>query len=838
MHDHDHNYGHDRVEGLLARLTLPEKVSLLAGADFWSTVAVERLGIPSIKVTDGPNGARGGEGFGDGPPSACFPAEIALAASWNVGLVAEIGQALAQEARTKGASVLLAPTVNIHRSPLNGRNFECFSEDPYLAARLAVAYIQGVQGEGVGATVKHFVCNDSEFERNSISSEVRERPLREIYLAPFLAAVKEARVWAVMSAYNRVNGAYASENRALLVDTLKGEWGFDGLVMSDWTGTYSTADAANNGLDLEMPGPARWRGNKLLAAVEDGAVAAEAIDDSARRLLRLLTRVGAFDRMPETPHADDRPEHRAVARAAATEGIVLLKNEHGALPLDRTTRPRIAVIGPNAREARIMGGGSAQVNAQYAVAPYDGIVAAAGEGATVRFEQGCTNHKRLPLLDMAWIAPASDGASDGQLRQGFGATYWNNADLSGEPVATGYLDRADQFWMGTVVPGVDPFGFSARFSGRLMVPASAANGRYAVSLVSAGLCRLLVDGRQTIDNWGARQRGDSYFGFGSTEVIAPVDLEAGHSYDVALEFAKDATAPFPVAAFRMGLLPPRPADAIDRAVALAAASDVAIVCAGTSGEWESEGHDRPGLGLPGQQDDLIARVAEANPRTVVVLNVGSPLTMPWLDRVAAVLVAWFPGQECGHAIADVLFGDATPSGKLPQTFPRRLEDNPAYLNYPGENGKVSYGEGLYVGYRYYDKKGIAPLFPFGFGLSYTSFAYANPRLSAMEIGPHDTLLVQIDITNEGGRAGQEVVQVYVRDREARLGRPDKELKAFAKVALGAGETQTVSLPLARDAWSYYDDATHAWVAEPGLFDILVGASAADIRVQAAVTLTP
>jgi len=834
MHDLDQDQ--DRVEELLVQLTLPEKVALLAGADVWHTVAVERLGIPSIRMTDGPNGARGGEGFGDGPTSACFPAEIALAASWNVGLVAEVGQALAKEARTKGASVLLAPTVNIHRSPLNGRNFECFSEDPYLAARLAVAYIQGVQGEGVGATVKHFVCNDSEFERNSISAEVRERPLREIYLAPFLAAVKEARVWAVMSAYNRVNGVYASENHDLLVDLLKGEWGFDGLVMSDWTGTYSTADAANNGLDLEMPGPARWRGERLLAAVEDGRVAAEAIDDGARRLLRLLTRVGAFDRTPKTPHADDRPEHRAVARAAATEGIVLLKNEQGMLPLDRATRPQIAVIGPNAREARIMGGGSAQVNAHYAVAPYDGIVAAAGEGATVRFEQGCTNHKRLPLLDMAWVMPADDGTGDE--RRGFGATYWNNADLSGESAATGYLDKADQFWMGTVVPGVDPFGFSARFNGRLAVPASAASGRYAVSLVSAGFCRLLIDGRETVDNWTAQRRGDSYFGFGSTEVIAPIDLEAGHEYDLVMEFAKDVASPVPVAAFRLGLLPPQPADAIDRAVALAAASDVAIVCAGTSGEWESEGYDRPGLGLPGHQDDLIARVAAANPRTVVMLNVGSPISMPWLDRVAAVLVAWFPGQECGNAIADVLFGHATPSGKLPQTFPRRLEDNPAYLNYPGENGKVSYGEGLYVGYRYYDKKDIAPLFPFGFGLSYTSFAYDNLRLSATEIGPDDTLLMRIDITNEGGHAGQEVVEVYVRDRESRLGQPDKELKAFAKVALGVGETQTVSLALARDAWSYYDDATHSWVAEPGLFDILVGSSSAAIRAQATVTLTP
>jgi beta-glucosidase len=818
-----------RIDELLRAMTVAEKVALLAGSGMWLTTPVERLGIPAIKVSDGPNGARGGGSFAGGSvTSACFPVAIALAASWNTALVERIGGALGEETRSKGASFLLAPTVNIHRSPLNGRNFECYSEDPFLSARLAVAYITGLQSHGVGATVKHFVCNDSEFQRNTISSEVDERTLREIYLPPFEAAVREAGSWAVMSSYNRLNGTYTGEHRGLLVDILKREWGFDGIVMSDWFGTKSTAPAAENGLDLEMPGPPRWRGERLLAAVEAGEVTRRAIDEAARRMLGAIERAGAFAH-PEIPEerAIDLPEHRALLREAAAEGIVLLKNDGAVLPLDTATLTSVAIIGPNAKTAQIMGGGSAQVNAHYAVSPFDGLVAQAGEQVELGYEIGCTNHKQLPRMDNRLVAPV--GAADGR---GFTVTYFNTPDLGGEPVYRTVTSSAEQAWFGDVAPGVQPRGFSARLSASFTPRES---GPHTLGLSSAGLSRLLVDGAPVIDNWARQTRGDSYFGTGSSEVTAQVQFEAGRTYELAIEYSSQGATL--LAGVRLGHLPPVAEDSIARAAALAARSDVALVFVGLNGDWESEGHDRPDMELPGQQAALVEAVAAANPRTVVVLQSGSPVSMPWLDKVAAVVQAWYPGQECGNAIADVLLGAANPSGKLPQTFPERLEDNPAFINYPGENGRVRYGEGLFVGYRYYEKKRVAPLFPFGFGLSYTTFAYSEPRLSAEAIGPDERLEISVDVTNTGARAGQEVVQLYVRDPAAKVARPEKELKGFAKVALAPGETKTVTLGLGREELAYWDDVRHAWVAEAGAFELLVGASSRDIRARAEFRLT-
>ncbi len=817
-----------RIDSLLRQMTLAEKVALLAGSSMWTTTPIERLGIPAIKVTDGPNGARGAGGFvGSAVTAACFPAGIALAATWNTSLVEEVGEALAEEAQSKGARLLLAPTVNIHRSPLNGRNFECYSEDPYLSARMAVAYISGLQRRGVGATVKHYVCNDSEFERNTISSEVDERTLREIYLPPFRAAVQEAKTWAVMAAYNRVNGVYASEHPVLLNDILKREWGFDGIVMSDWFGTKSVVEAAANGLDLEMPGPTRWRGERLIAAVENGQVSMAAIDESVRRMLRTIARVGAFEN-PEIPpeQAIDRPEHRALIRRAAAEGMVLLKNDGGILPLNLTNLSSLAIIGPNAKTAQIMGGGSAQVNAHYAISPYDGIAARVGEQVKLGYEIGCTNHRNLPRLDSALVTPDSGEG------HGFTVAYYNNHDLAGEPVYQATTGSSEQVWLGEVAPGVDPRQFSVRFTARFM---PAESGAHIFSLVSAGLSRLFVNDTLLIDNWTSQTRGDAFFGAGSAEVTAPIALEAGQPYTLRLEYSNQGATM--LAAVRLGYLPPIAEDAIERAAALAAQSDVALVFVGLNADWESEGHDRPHMDLVGRQNELVERVAAANPRTVVVLQTGSPVTMPWLDQVAAVLQAWYPGQECGNAIADALFGDVNPSGRLPQTFPVRLEDNPAYINYPGENGRVRYGEGIFVGYRYYEKKKVAPLFPFGFGLSYTTFRYDNLRLSADVIASDDRLAVQVDITNTGQVAGQEVVQLYVRDIAARLARPEKELKGFVKVALQPGETKTVTLHLDREALAYWDDAQHAWVAEAGEFEVQVGSSSQDIRVCAVFRLS-
>jgi beta-glucosidase len=810
-----------KLSTLLEQMTLAEKVALMAGASMWYSTPVERLGIPAIKVSDGPNGARGGGGFvGGNVSSACIPVAISLASTWNIRLLEQIGGLLAEETRSKGAHLLLAPTVNIHRSPLNGRNFECYSEDPHLTARLAVAYITGLQSNGVGATVKHFVGNDSEFERNTISSEIDERTLREIYLPPFQAAIQEAGSWAVMSSYNRLNGTYTGEHHDLLIKILKDEWGFDGIVMSDWFGTKSTIAAAQNGLDLEMPGPAQWRGAKLLAAAEAGSVDTAAIDKAARRMLHTINRAGAFAR-PEIPaeQALNKPEHRTLLRAAAAEGIVLLKNAGGILPIDRKRQSSVALIGPNARTPQIMGGGSAQVNAHYAVAPYDGIATLVGDQIELSYAIGCTNHKQLPRIDARLL---STGA-----QEGLTISFYNSHDLTGEPAFERITTSTEQMWLGEVAPGIDPRRFSARLSGRFTAPET---GAHIFGLSSAGLSRLLINDQVVIDNWSAQTPGDTYFGTGSTEVERYVDLVGGQTYDLRLEYTNQGSS-F-LAGVRLGYLPPVGADSIERAAALAAQSEVAVVFVGLNGDWETEGRDRPDMELVGDQVALIEQVAAANPNTVVVIQTGSPISMPWLDKVAGVLQAWFPGQECGNAIADVLFGEVNPSGKLPQTFPVRLEDNPAFINYPGENGRVRYGEGIFVGYRYYEKKQVAPLFPFGFGLSYTTFSYTNLRLSTTTLDPDQQLDVSIDITNTGERAGQEIVQLYVRDIAARVARPEKELKGFAKVALDPGQTATITLTLDRTALAFWDDAKHAWRAEEGAFEVLIGSSSQDIHARA------
>ncbi len=818
---------HD-VEELLGQMTLQEKVALLAGMHDWYTVPVERLGIPSLKMTDGPNGARGAGGFTSGVKTACFPVEISLASTWNIDLLERIGQALAREARMKGAHVLLAPTVNIQRSPLGGRNFECFSEDPYLSACLAVAYITGLQQGGVGASLKHYVCNDEEFERFNISSEVRERALREIYLLPFQAAVRETQPWTIMAAYNLVNGISASENSYLLNEILRQDWGFDGVVVSDWFfSVKSTAASVNAGLDLEMPSP-RWRGQKLLEAVERGEVTEATIDTSARRLLQLLAKAGLFEYTEQVAEqAIDLPEHRALIREAGAEGIVLLKNERNLLPLQREHFTSLAMIGPNARVAQIMGGGSAQVNAHYAVTPFDGVMAKVGDHVTVRYEQGCTNYKLLPLLDSELLLAGTEGTE-----HGFAVEFFNTLDLSGTLVQREIQAKSELSWFGEMPAGVNPQQFSLRATARFTPQESRA---YTFGLISIGRSRLSIDGQRVIENWTEQTSEGDYLGMGGKEVQATVTLEAGCAYLLTLELAKSEEVP--LGAIHLGCLPPVPADAFKRAVALAAASDVAIVCVGFGGEWQSEGFDRPNMDLPGEQDALVEQVAAVNPRTIVVLNTGSPISMPWLEQVRAVVQAWYPGQECGNAIADVLFGDTNPSGKLPQTFPVRLEDNPAYLNFPGENGKVYYGEGLFVGYRYYEKKKIVPLFPFGFGLSYTTFDYGPLSLSSQEIGPDDSLQVSVDVTNTGQRAGKEVVQLYIQDEQARLQRPEKELKAFAKVQLAPAECKTVTLNITRNALAYYDDLARVWVAEAGAFQVLVGASSEDIRGTATFTLT-
>ncbi|MFN8470976.1 MAG: glycoside hydrolase family 3 C-terminal domain-containing protein [Anaerolineae bacterium] len=794
------------IAALVEQMTTEEKISLLAGADFWHTVPVPRLGIPSIKVTDGPVGARGKEFMG-GPSSACFPCGTALAATWDPAMVERVGRALAEEVRAKGAHILLAPTVNIHRSPLAGRNFECYSEDPYLTARMASAYISGLQGAGVGACIKHFVGNDSEFERMSMSSEIAERPLREIYLRPFELAVRDVQPWAVMSSYNRVNGTYACESDTLLIDILKGEWGFDGIIMSDWFGTYSP-NVSRGGLDLEMPGPARWMGKHAAQAVESGALSHERLNDKVRRLLRTIARVGAFEHPDLQPEQGiDRPEHHAVAREAASEAIVLLKNDKSFLPLDLAKLASIAVVGRPAAHPAPVGGGSAQVNPHYLVTPLHAIEAKAGE--KVVYAPGPSLHKIPPHFDMTWFT------------NGVTVEYFTNRDLSGTPAHTGVEKDLSLSWLAGLSAAEKASGIAVRVTGSFVVPET---GDYEISLSSFGQARMSLDEHVVTDRW------ERPFVFGDVGEKAVFHLSEDEPHTLTVECAPQLELPFPPIRLGGAMLPAT--DAVAEAAKVAAKADVAIVFVGLTTEWETEGVDRENMELPNEQARLIEAVSAANPNTVVVINAGAPISMRWLGSVPAVLQTWYLGQETGNAVTDVLFGDVNPSGKLPTTFPVRLEDNPAFINYPGENGKVLYGEGLFVGYRYYDKKDVTPLFPFGHGLSYTTFEYRNLHITPAG----DGALVSVDVQNTGSRAGAEVVQVYVRDVASRLVRPDKELKAFARVELAPGETKTVDFTLDQDALAYYDPSTKAWVVEPGEFEVLVGASSRDIRQTGTFTI--
>jgi beta-glucosidase len=788
----------DRVEQLVGQLSLEEKVSLVAGTDFWHTPAIPRLGIPALKVTDGPNGARGEEWTG-GPSSACFPCGTALAATWDADLVREVGVELGDETRSKGAHVLLAPTVNIHRTPLAGRTFECYAEDPYLAARIAVAFIGGVQSRGVGTAVKHFVCNDSEFERMTISSDVGERALREIYLPPFESATSEAGSWVLMAAYNRVNGTYCAEHPQLLTTILRDEWGWDGAVVSDWFGTRSTVAAANAGLDLEMPGPPVHMGEQLLDAVRSGEVAEKTLDDKVRRLLVLLERAGALDRTePVAETFEDGPARRKVIRRAAAAAIVVLRNERAVLPLDADALSRIAVVGPNAAVARIQGGGSAGVFPAHAVTPLDGLRNRVPDGVVLVHEPGCVTTRAVPLLDTRTV---------------WTIEYFTGPDCSGPPVHTTEHRRSAFRWTGPPHPDLAGAPWSARVTAAYM---PERGGEHTFKLRADGRARLFVDDQLVVDG------SDAY------SVTATHLLAEDRPYQLRLELG---LSPGGFHGAEVRVAPPRRDNLLERAVAAAAEADVAVVVVGLDDEWETEGRDRADLSLPGAQAELIERVAAVNPRTVVVVNTGAPVTMDWADRVLAVVQLWYPGQEGGDALADVLFGDVNPSGRLPLSFPKRLEDTPAFLNDPGEAGHLLYGEGVFVGYRFYEARRIEPRFAFGHGLSYTTFAYGDLVLDSRP----GAVQVAVDVTNSGDRTGAEVVQLYVRDIEASVRRPEKELKGFAKVVLEPGRTERVHFTLDDRAFAFWDPPSGGWRVEPGEFELLVGASSADIRARTTFT---
>jgi beta-glucosidase len=660
-----------QLDALIAQMTLQEKAALCTGATAWTTPPVERLGVPELFVADGPHGVRrvpeAASMAIEALPATCFPTASATACSWDRALLHQMGQALAAEAIALGVDVLLGPGVNMKRTPTCGRNFEYFSEDPCLAGELAASLIDGIQSRGVGTSLKHYAANNQEEQRMTISAEVDQRTLREIYLPAFEIAVKKAQPWTVMCSYNRINGVYASEHRQLLTDILKDEWGFEGLVVSDWTAVHDRVAALRAGLDLEMPGPRPRRVQAVVDAVQAGELDEASLDEAVRRILRIVFKAA------ETPKGGqyDAAAHHALARQIAAESMVLVKND-GILPLRDVSH--IAVIGRAAQEAHFQGGGSSHITPTQVDVPIEELRKLAG-GAQISYSEGY-----------------------------------------------------------------------------------------------------------------------------------PVD---------------DSSRP----------------DLIAEAVAAAQAADVALLHIALPTYKESEGYDRADLDLSGQQVALIRAVTAAQPRSVVILNNGSAVAMSdWIDGAAAVLEGWMMGQAGGGAVADLLFGVTNPSGKLAETFPLRLADTPAYLNYPGEAGRVRYGEGVFIGYRYYDAREQAVLFPFGHGLSYTTFAYSAPRVSSPTFRDVDGVLVEVDVTNTGAVAGQEVVQVYVHDCAAGVQRPPKELKGFAKVALQPGETQTVAIPLDLRAFAFFHPGHGRWIAEEGDFDILVGASSADLRGAVRVTL--
>jgi beta-glucosidase len=814
-----------RISDLLAKMTLKEKVSLMSGADNWHTVPIERLGIPWLTMTDGPHGVRTvnerGRTF---VPATAFPTGVAMAATWNPALIERVGIALGQETHGLGCDVLLGPCVNIVRHPLAGRNFEAYAEDPYLAGRIGVAWVKGVQSQGVGASLKHYACNNQEVERMRGNSIVDERTLREIYLPQFETVVKEAHPWTVMCAYNRINGDYASQQNHLQNEILKGEWGFDGAIVSDWGANHTIVESVKGGLDIEMPGPAKYYDRLLVEAVHNWQIEEALITEAARRMLRLLARVGKLDSAQMPAGAVSTPEHQALARETAEEAITLLKNERNVLPIQPAKIKSIAVIGPNAADAVIAGGGSSQVEPPYRVSPLEGLQARLGDQVALCYAKGCTNVRDLSMIRASMLKPAR-GEGVGLLGE-----YFGTPDFSGAPV----IERVDvrfRFWRLSFAPlEQTPPTFSVRWSGKLTVPST---GAYSLGLANSGDARIYLDGKLLVENCNP-QSTDAW---PVTKAQTAVKLNAGQAYDIKVEFIRPAWLDLPHIQILFGATPTadEAAAGIAEAVEAARHAHVALIFAGYSDFYETEGLDRPDMDLGGAQDTLIRAVAAVNPNTVVVLNAGAPVAMPWVNEVAGIVLAHYPGMENGNAVARVLLGEVNPSGKLPVTFPVRLEDTPAFVNYPGGK-EVRYGEGIFVGYRHYDMKDVAPLFPFGHGLSYTEFAYSDLQVSPV-VKPGEPVAVSLTVKNTGGRAGKEVVQLYVRDVASSLPRPRKELKRFAKVSLQPGESQVVSFELDDRTLSFYDVDRKAWIAEPGEFEVLIGSSSRDIRARAMFKLT-
>jgi beta-glucosidase len=809
------------IVGRLAQLSLEQKIRLMTGADIWALHPVPEIGLRRLVTSDGPAGVRG-ETWDERSPSANVPSPTALAASWDPARVERMGRLLASEARRKGVDVLLAPTVNLHRTPYGGRHFECFSEDPELTAMIGTAYVQGLQAEGVAATVKHFVANDSETDRFSYDALVDERVLRELYLAPFERIVAAGDSWAVMAAYNRVDGTTMTES-ALLREVLKREWAFDGVVMSDWYATRSVAAAGEDLTDLTMPGPESPWTEWLLDAVQSGQISESAINGHVLRLLRLAARVGALDGLdaaaPPARRWSDQ-ELSAELRAAAAAGMVLIKND-GLLPLDMGSLKQIAVIGPNAATARTLGGGSATVFPPYVVSPLDGLRAALGNEITIVQAGGVRSSERTEVAP-ADVLQLPDGSGPGVEVIFFDA---DDRELGRQQRQAGSM-----MWWGSVQDGLTaPEIDHLTLNTRLQV---AESGRYTVGTSGLGEFRLVIDGETLFDEAITLELGMDVVEtiMKPPQQLAIVELQAGRPALVELTHGPEPGAALGAAEVTMLMVQLNVAPVIDEqaefdhAVRLAADSGIAVVVVGTNEEVESEGFDRTSLALPGRQDDLVSAIAAVNPRTVVVVNSGAPVLLPWASEVAAILVAWFPGQEFGNALADVVSGAVEPGGRLPVTWPASEEGLPAVTPV---NGELSYAEGLLIGYRWYLATERTPAFAFGGGLGYTTWAYQDLAANGDN--------VTITVRNTGSRAGREIVQLYASRAESRVQRAPRWLVGSAIVDAEPGEVATASITVGDHSFRHWDSSVHGWLTEPGTYQLRAGHSVADLPLSAEIS---
>jgi beta-glucosidase len=827
------------VERALGGLDLETKVRLLTGFDFWATNGAPQIGMRAVIVSDGPAGVKGGS-IGHDETTTSLPSPTALAASWDEELVREIGELLAGEARAKGVDVLLGPTINLHRSPLGGRHFEAFSEDPLLTGRIAAAYVRGLQSRGVGGCPKHYVCNDSETERQSYAVDVDERPLRELYMAPFERTVRETAAWSVMAAYSGVRGTPMTESD-LLRDPLEENWGFDGLVMSDWYATHSTVAAGRAALDLVMPGPDGPWGDALLAAIRHGEVTEAAIDAKVRRLLRLAARVGALDGVAPATAVATRPPQAAVSalvRRASSAGSVLLSND-GILPLAPGELRRLAVIGPNAAVPPSQGGGSANLRADYAVTPIDGLRTALPDVEILartmdRYRAG---FQRLTPAEVALPAEAGEDAGrpgilvrvlEEVAPQG-GAAPAATADVASVDVASaevreiGRERRLDGrlIWHGGPrIAGRPIIEFATRVT-------SQETGRHRIGLGVRGRVAIWVDGRLVHEGGEIPDTRDIDSMWHDPPYQAvELEMTAGRPVEVVMRWRKFYDQE--IVLIDMSIEKPVFSNeaALAEAERLASEADAVVLMVGTTALDESEGHDRSSLSLQPEQDLLVTRVAAANPRTVVVVSAGAPVLMPWRNDVAAILLTWFPGQEAGNALADMLLGRVEPGGRLPTTWPATMEDVPILDTQPID-GRLHYAEGLHIGYRAWLRAETAPAWPFGHGHGYTSWTYLDVApTSAGDGGP----AVEVRVHNSGSRAGREVVQLYLARPDSSIERPLLWLGGFAAVEAGPGRTAVVTVPIDRWALRHWEEAAGEWALEPGRFEVRVGRSIGDLRL--------